>query len=140
MELISERELPLVAYPGMNQVHQKELSYLNSLYSSIVSGESLEETDRKFEEFLRDVKEHFSYEEELMEKTHFFAYQCHKEEHERVLKELEGVFKRWRESRNREELRDYFEKVFKPWIKEHILTMDAVTAQWISRLLLGALP
>jgi len=140
MELINERELPLVAYPGMNQVHKRELYYLNSLYSSIVSKEPEEEIDRRFEEFLKDVREHFSYEEELMEKTHFFAYQCHKEEHRRVLKELDEVFKSWKENRDREELKSYFEEVFKPWITEHILTMDTVTAQWISRLLLGALP
>jgi hemerythrin len=134
MPLIERGELPLVEYGGMNEVHLKELELLNSLYDSIGSA-SDEEIDALFEALFEDIKEHFAYEEDLMRKSHFFAYECHSQEHKRVLKELEEVRKRWLESRDRKELKRYFNRVFKPWIVDHILTMDTVTAQWLSRVL-----
>jgi hemerythrin len=137
MALIEKRELPLVGYQGMNLVHERELDYLNSLYDAVVEGRSSEEIDRLFEEFLMDVREHFAYEEDLMRKSHFFAYECHSGEHRRVLEELEAVRKRWQEERDREFLKKYFEETFKPWITEHILTMDTVTAQWLNRVMAG---
>jgi len=140
MELIRKEELPLVAYQGMNSVHLKELDILNELYRALVEGAPVEKIDALLEGFIKDVEEHFSYEEDLMRKTHFFAYECHSGEHNRVRQELQEVKKRWQETRDREFLKSYFEKTFKPWITEHILTMDTVTSQWFARLLLGALP
>jgi len=140
MELIRKEDLPLVAYQGMNNVHLKELDILNDLYRALVEGAPDQKVDQLLEEFIRDVEEHFSYEEDLMEKTHFFAYECHRGEHDRVRRELWEVKKRWQETRDREFLKNYFEKTFKPWITEHILTMDTVTSQWFARLLLGVLP
>ncbi len=137
MTLIEKEQLPLVEYQGMNLVHQRELDYLNSLYDGIVSGKEDRKVDALFDRFLRDVEEHFAYEEDLMKKSHFFAYECHRGEHKRVLAELEEVKKRWQETRDREFLRRYFEETFKPWITEHILTMDTVTAQWLNRVMAG---
>ena len=71
--LIPREQLPLVNYQGMNRVHRRELDILNELYGAIVSGKPEGEISRLFNEFLEDVKEHFAYEEDLMEKTHFFA-------------------------------------------------------------------
>ncbi len=139
MALIEKRDLPLVDYPGMNRVHERELDYLNNLYDAIVSGEDDRKVDELLDEFLSDVKNHFSYEEDLMRKSHFFAYPCHSGEHERVLRELEDVKRRWRESRDREFLKKYFEETFKDWIVEHIQTMDTVTAQWLNRVMSGFL-
>ena len=136
MELVRKSELPLVPYQGMNQVHYRELDYLNSLYRAVLEG-SEEEVTRAYEEFLEDVKEHFSYEEELMRKSHFFAYECHSSEHKRVLEELSRLKERWLKTKDREFLRRYLEESFKPWIVEHIMTMDTVTGEWLSRVIVG---
>ena len=135
--LISFEELPKVPYQGMNLVHRRELEILNRLYGALEEGADESEIDRLLDAFIQDVEEHFSYEEDLMRKSHFFAYECHHGEHNRVREELRSVKKRWQESRDREELKNYFERVFKPWISEHILTMDTVTAQWLSRVMGG---
>ena len=137
MTLINERELPLVPYEGMNLVHKRELEILNRLYTALKEEKDDSEIDRLLDEFLRDVEEHFSYEEDLMRKALFFAYECHHGEHNRVREELRSVKERWEKNRDREELRKYFEEVFKPWISEHILTMDTVTAQWLMRVMGG---
>jgi len=135
--LIPPEKLPLVAYPGMNEVHLKELNIVNELYDSIVRGEDAEKVSYLFEEFIKDIKEHFAYEEDLMKKTSFFAYECHSGEHRRVLEEIERLRERWEETKDVNVLKRYFERVFKPWIEEHILTMDTVTAQWLFRTLSG---
>ncbi len=136
MELLKEKELPLVPYQGMNLVHRRELKIVNRLYRALVEGGE-EEVDQLLNEFIRDVEEHFSYEEDLMRKSHFFAYECHHGEHNRVREELRSVKEKWEKERNREELKKYLEEVFKPWISEHILTMDTVTAQWLMRVMGG---
>ena len=137
MVLISFEELPLVPYQGMNLVHKRELEILNKLYGAISEGRSDSEIDQLLDEFLKDVEEHFSYEEDLMRKAHFFAYECHHGEHNRVREELRSVKENWEKTRDREKLKKYFEQVFKPWISEHILTMDTVTAQWLMRVMGG---
>ncbi|SMO78894.1 hemerythrin [Balnearium lithotrophicum] len=139
MALIRKEDLPKVGYQGMNFVHEKELDILNELYDSLKSGSSLEEIDKLFEAFIRDVEEHFAYEEDLMRKAYFFAYDCHSGEHRRVLEELYNLRKKWRKEKNPEILIDYFENTFKPWIEEHILTMDTVTAGWLLRVM-GGIP
>ena len=136
MELLKEQELPLVPYQGMNLVHRRELEIVNRLYRALVEGGE-EEVDQLLNEFIRDVEEHFSYEEDLMRKSRFFAYECHHGEHNRVREELRSVKEKWEKERNREELKKYLEEVFKPWISEHILTMDTVTAQWLMRVMGG---
>ncbi len=135
--LISRDQLPLVDYQGMNQVHQRELDILNELYEAIVSGKLEKEISKLFDEFLEDVKSHFAYEEDLMKKTYFFAYECHSGEHRRVLEELEDVRETWKKTKNVDFLRNYFENTFKPWLVEHILTMDTVTGEYLSKVLIG---
>lgn len=133
MALIEKRELPLVPYQGMNVVHERELEILNRLYDALEENRSDTEIEQLLNEFLKDVEEHFSYEEDMMRKAHFFAYECHHGEHNRVREELRSI----KEMKNRQELKRYFEEVFKPWISEHILTMDTVTAQWLIRVMGG---
>ena len=135
--LIPLEKLPFVAYSGMNEVHKKELEILNRLYEAILEGKDSEKISTLFDAFVEDLRQHFAYEEDLMRKTAFFAYECHSGEHRRVLKEVEEVRRRWEETKDVGALKDYFEKVFKPWITEHILTMDTVTAEWISKTLSG---
>ncbi len=138
MALIRKEELPKVAYHGMNLVHEKELDILNDLYDALKEGRGFEEIDKLLSEFIRDVEEHFSYENDLMKKSYFFAYECHSGEHKRVLEELYNLRELWKRERRPEILIDYLENVFKPWIGEHIMTMDTVTAEWLVRVMGGA--
>jgi hemerythrin len=123
-----------VEYEGMNEVHRKEVEILNKLYESLHGGRE-EEIHELLRLFYEDVERHFSYEEELMKKTHFFAYSCHKEEHDRLRQELQHLLRVWEESRDRELIKRYLKNRFVLWLEEHLNTMDEVTARWISATL-----
>ncbi len=137
--LIKEGQIPEVAVQEMNQIHKTEIDILNKLYKAIEAYEegkaSAEVIDVLLDEFIKDVKEHFSFEQQLMEKYNFFAYPMHRAEHDRVLYELQSIEKIWKEERDIEALREYLEKQFVPWIINHVQTMDTVTAQFLSHFI-----
>ena len=56
-------EIKRVAFEPMNEVHDKEVEVLKRLLEKI---EKKEPFEKEFEEFLEDVKNHFSFEEDLM--------------------------------------------------------------------------
>ena len=110
-----------VAFEPMNEVHNKELVYINRLYDAIEKNENIE---KAYNEFFNDVKEHFAFEEKLMEKYKFFAIVPHKMEHSRILNELEELKTKLNDT---EYLRNYLTKAFIPWLENHINTIDTVT-------------
>ncbi|WP_457622584.1 bacteriohemerythrin [Persephonella sp.] len=134
--LISKEDFPKVALSKMNDVHSTEIDIVNSLYEAVnrcIEGkESLETVDKLFREFISDVKEHFSFEQELMEKYGFFAYPMHKGEHDNILNELSSIESIWEEKKDPVTIKDYLENHFAPWIINHVQTMDTVTAMFLS--------
>jgi hemerythrin len=111
-----------VAFEPMNEIHNRELQYINKLYEAIEKNENI---NIAYEKFLNDVKEHFAFEERLMEKYDFFAIIPHKMEHYRILNELEKLKEKLNDT---EYLKEYLTKSFIPWLENHINTIDTVTA------------
>ncbi|ACD67363.1 MAG TPA: hemerythrin [Sulfurihydrogenibium sp.] len=130
--LIKENEIPRVALNDMNEVHDVEIEIVNKLYDAIVKNEDAAEILKYFDEFLNDVINHFTFEQGLMEKYNFFAYPMHRAEHDRVLYELKSLEKILKEKGDIKTVKDYLENVFKPWIINHVQTMDTVTAMYLS--------
>jgi len=114
-------EIKKVAYEPMNEIHENEIKILEKLLKKI---ENKEEVSEVFNDFLEDVKKHFSFEEELMQKYQFFAYIPHKMEHDRILNELNELKSNLNDY---EYLDKYFKEHFLPWLDNHIETMDTVT-------------
>ncbi len=137
--LLDISEIPRVALERMNRVHEEEIKILNQLYEAIEEFQegtgSLEEIDRKFEEFFQDVLKHFSSEQEMMEQYNFFAYPMHRGEHDMVLGQLHSLKKKWEKEKNPELIKSYIEKEFLPWLMNHIQTMDTVTAHFLSHFI-----
>ncbi|WP_457625888.1 bacteriohemerythrin [Persephonella sp.] len=137
--LLDISQIPRVALERMNRVHEEEIRLLNELYETIdecVRGEkSLEDVDKAFRAFYEDVKQHFSSEQEMMEKYNFFAYPMHRGEHDMVLAQLENLKRRWEKEQNPELIKAYVEKEFLPWLMNHIQTMDTVTAHFLSHFI-----
>lgn len=69
--------------------------------------------------------EHFAREEEMMVKTGFFALEPHREEHRRVVAELDEVIRALEAG---EPCEDYFTVELPQWFLEHRATMDYVTS------------
>jgi hemerythrin len=130
--LIKENEIPKVALNDMNKVHAVEIKIVNKLYDAIVENKDITEILKYFDEFLNDVINHFTFEQGLMEKYNFFAYPIHRAEHDRVLYELKSLEKILKEKGDIKTVKDYLENVFKPWIINHVQTMDTVTAMYLS--------
>jgi hemerythrin-like metal-binding domain len=130
--LIKENEIPRVALNDMNKVHDVEIEIVNKLYDAIMKNEDIAEILKYFDEFLNDVINHFTFEQGLMEKYNFFAYPMHRAEHDRVLHELKSLEKMLKEKGDIKTVKDYLENVFKPWIINHVQTMDTVTAMYLS--------
>jgi len=120
--------LKKVAFEPMNEIHQNELEILEKLLKKI---EKKEDIKKIFEEFLEDVKKHFSFEEELMQKYQFFAYIPHKMEHDRILNELNNLKNHLIDY---EYLNNYFKYNFLPWLENHIATMDTVTGGFFNMI------
>ena len=114
-------EIKKVAYEPMNEIHENETKILEKLLEKIENKEDLEEI---YNEFLEDVKNHFAFEEKLMQKYQFFAYVPHKMEHDRIINELEELKKHLNDY---EMMNRYFKEHFLPWLDNHISTMDTVT-------------
>ena len=119
-------ELKKVAFEPMNEIHFKEAEILKKLLEKIDKKMPL---SKEYEEFLEDVKKHFKFEEELMQKYDFFAYIPHKMEHDKMLKELETLKS---DLDNYDYLKQFFEEKFIPWLHNHIETIDTVTAGFLS--------
>ncbi len=134
--ILDKTQIPQVAINKMNEVHDTEIEILNKLYSAAKDG-NIENTDKYLEEFLNDVKEHFSFEQGLMEKYNFFAYPMHRGEHDRVLMELNQLKKDWDKNKNPDLIVSYIERIFVPWIINHVQTMDTVTAMYLSQFIRG---
>ena len=118
-------EIKMVAFEPMNDIHKNEVVLLEELLTAINNNEKIKE---KFDAFFEDVKKHFAFEEELMQKYDFFAYVPHKMEHDRIIEQLENVEKNLN---NREFLKKYFYEEFIPWLKNHIETIDTVTGGYL---------
>ncbi|MEZ0322867.1 MAG: hemerythrin family protein [Hydrogenothermaceae bacterium] len=137
--LINTGEIPKVAVNKMNEVHDVEIDIVNKLFEKISqydeSEESFKEIVKLFDEFLNDVVNHFTFEQGLMEKYNFFAYPMHRGEHDRVLYEIKSLEKLLKEKKDVKAVRDYLLYTFKPWIINHVQTMDTVTAMYLSNFI-----
>ncbi len=137
--LIKKEMFPKVALDEMNDIHDVEIDIVNKLYEKLKAfkeGKATEEeVSELLNEFIKDVQEHFKFEQGLMEEYQFFAYPMHRAEHDRVLMELIELKKEWERKKNPDVLIDYLENQFVPWIVNHVQTMDTVTAMYLSNFL-----
>ena len=117
-----------VKFEPMNEIHNNEVKVLNEFLDAIEKNKDIES---KFDIFLDDVKNHFNFEQNLMEKYNFFAKVPHKMEHDRIINELEEIKN---SSLNNEELLQYFNQQFIPWLENHINTMDTVTGGYFDMI------
>jgi len=112
-------EIQKVAYEPMNKIHSNEIKVLEKLINALKENRDIKST---LEEFIKDVEEHFSFEEGLMKKYDFFAYIPHKMEHDKIINELYSL-----RNKDNEFIKKYINERFIPWLHQHIETMDTVT-------------
>lgn len=135
--LMELKEIPQVAVDSMNKTHEREIGIVNALFELITQkrdGQPVDdELGKAVDLFADHVEQHFSGEEQLMQQTGFPAFGVHKGEHDRVRAELAPVFEAWRQESNIGPLATYLENIHPGWAKNHIATMDAMTAYFIAQ-------
>ena len=132
--MLIKEQLPQVALNKMNEIHSQEAEIINELYQAINEGD-VEKVDKLLKEFIKDVQEHFAYEQAQMEKYNFFAYPIHISEHDMILQQLSRLEQEWEKNRDINLIKSYLEGEFLPWIINHINTMDAVTAGYLAQFI-----
>jgi len=115
-----------VAYEPMNEVHENEIKVLENLINALNKNQNVKNT---LEEFIKDVEEHFAFEEGLMKKYNFFAYLPHKMEHDKLLNELYSL-----KDKENKQIQRYINERFIPWLNQHIETLDTVTAGYFNMI------
>lgn len=129
--MINFSELPLVALDFMNQDHQHAVDLINDIekhyeladVSAVEVGLGL---------LQKHCIEHFAHEEKEMRSYSFPPYQVHKQEHDRVLMELDMVIKQLNNHRDLTKISGYLKNEFPTWFAQHLATMDRMTAQFIA--------
>jgi hemerythrin len=134
--LIDKNDLPLVAMDFMNEVHFEDVDIINSLHDCILkydiekSENNFNEVNAKYQEWFEHTVEHFKNEEIKMQEIKFPPYMMHKGEHDTALNTMDEVFRQWSQDKDIYKLKEYFEVHLKPWLVNHIQTMDTVTASF----------
>jgi len=139
--LLSQADLPRVALPEMNAVHEEEIDMLNEVLVLLPQAGTYAEArhalDQRLQELLEHVHAHFAGEEERMRRHGFPVYPIHKGEHDRVYGELEQAINDWRREGDLPALRYHLYEVFPTWMFQHIASMDRVTAQFLAQISRG---
>jgi len=138
MAILTINEVNEVDLEEMQALHKKEIDLMNQIdetATACVRGDAdVEELVKTLEEYVANVKEHFEYEEELMEKHDFISYDMHKMAHEMFMADLNYAIRHWRENGDLNKIVAFVRKA-PEWLASHIETVDAPTAEYLAKKL-----
>ena len=133
---LSATDFPEVPLTIMHEVHLQEVEMINLIYELIIAieaGKNLKPVlSEKLDAFLAHTREHFAHEEQLMQRVHFPPYIIHKKAHDQFLKELEDAVANWHAQQAIGPIDQFMRFALPRWMKDHISTMDYVTAGFLS--------
>ncbi len=131
MPAITSETIPRVEVDFMNEDHLEAVELIGRVQRAIKAIDMIK-ISAALETLYQHNVEHFAREEEQMLRLRFPPYACHKDEHERVLAELQQVINQWQQGQDCELLGHYLDDSLSSWLVDHINTMDRVTARFIS--------
>jgi hemerythrin-like metal-binding protein len=122
MKILKEfnNETHLLNYTQIDTLHKEFLDIYNS-----VNLDSLENIITKSKELLEHSKKHFGEEETLMEKYNYPTIREHKDEHKKVLAEMEYFIKNSHSIFGRKMLKAYYVEKLPDWFDLHLISMDS---------------
>ena len=129
---MTQDQLPMVAIPSMNDTHLEEIIIVNKL-DTAAKNNDINAVSEILNELLEHTIEHFSTENEMMQKAKFPAYDTHKAEHDRHLHELKALVKYFKKTQDPRAIKIHIEGNLEKWLIHHIQTMDTVTAQFLAQ-------
>lgn len=115
----------------IDQQHRELVNILNRLFVAISKREADKTISGILDAMVAYTRTHFELEERLLQQANYSDYAAHKEEHVKLLAQLDELCRKHMV----EEKVIYFEMVsfLKNWLKEHILGVDMKYSQALQR-------
>jgi hemerythrin len=133
--LLDPAQLPRLAVPFMNEDHAEEARLLEAVAAAVEAHRAgtatADQVIAALDGLYAHSRSHFVREEAAMEDASFPGFSLHQAEHERILGDLGEAERRFRETRRPEELTSYLATA-RGTLQEHVQTMDAAAAQYLS--------
>lgn len=128
--MILQENIPMLGVPSMNDMHLQEMILINKLFTAI-GKRDIELTTILFGEFVKHTTTHYAQEETLMKEKSYPEYQHHKEEHDRVLREINMVLDKLTVNKDLLMASAYLEGALAPWTIHHMQTLDSEASAFI---------
>ncbi len=136
MPLVDLDAIPQVPLDFVNADHREEARLLNGVadaLDALDAGRGSAAAVGASLVALRDhTAAHFGREDDAMRRTGFPAFPVHHGEHVRVLAELDDEIRRFAETGDAARLRAWVLGDVPQWFRNHIETMDLVTARFVA--------
>lgn len=132
---LNPSDIPEVAIAFMQETHLEEIAMLNALYvlfDKSRAGEEIPELTNQLEAIVAHTHAHFERENEKMVELNFPPYPMHKQVHDEYLNELDDMLETWHKDNDLTPVIVFFEVTTPQWLKQHIATMDFVTANFFA--------
>jgi len=114
---------------GVAAQHGHLVQMIRSLRKAHASGEGWDELAMQLDALLDDVREHFSYEELVMERGSYPALDDHRQQHSNFVRRIEALR---RECDRREtELMSVLVELLETWFRNHEQSADRAVAEFL---------
>jgi len=128
--VIDKENLPRVNNEAINEIHLEEVDMLNTL-SNIIDKQDTDAITSQIQLLVEHMQKHFSFEEGLMKDKSYPMYTIHQADHNKVLSETRYILMDWRNARDIERLKEYFQDELITWLDQHIKAMDTPMAEFL---------
>ncbi|MEA1982181.1 MAG: hemerythrin family protein [Campylobacterota bacterium] len=136
MGILYAEQVEFMSVDEMQETHESEIAIINEI-EKLATQYQINKTDpealeKKLDEYIAHVKEHFINEERLMKKYEFPNHEMHKMAHDMFLIDLSYATKQWKEYGDIGKIINF---VFKTpeWIVMHVNSVDAPTADYLAQ-------
>lgn len=129
--MIHFNELPLMALDFMNHDHEYAADLVNKIEVQF-DLHQVSEVERLLKELQSHCIDHFTHEEKEMIKYSFPPYQVHKQEHDRLLMDLDMIIQQLHQHQDLTKIKTFIKIEFPAWFAHHLATMDRMTAHHIA--------
>jgi len=123
-----EDEKHLLNYDEIDLLHKEFLDIYNS-----VDPNNIDSIVTKSNELFEHSKKHFKQEEVLMEQYNYPTMREHKDEHSKVLAELEYFIRNAHSMFGKKMLKAYYFEKLPDWFDLHLLSMDSDLASFLKK-------
>lgn len=136
MAIVYAAQMEHMSLDQMQETHESEIQLINDIDNIATDLEmgrgDKEELEKKLDEYIEHVKEHFEKEEELMEEYEFHAYEMHAMAHEMFIMDLNYATMHWKRNGDLKKIVTFVRKV-PEWLIMHVNTVDAPTAEFLAK-------